>query len=220
MNIWDSEKVITTIKRILLTGGIDEWELWWSASCQPWSRANRDPRKSTDKRRRWPIHVANIVNALRDNDASPSVIYSENITHAKKAQEWKDGLNIIANAGYELYQADINSKFTGSCTDRPRWFVVFIKKAYDYKCFLPDIAKIIQNEPATTLGQVLPHRKVTYYYAASTHQTRSLDKTIKFPDCASTVGATTRNINPTIASAHAGTTSQTRYHPRAKTSRP
>jgi site-specific DNA-cytosine methylase len=166
MNIWDSEKVITTIKRILLTGGIDEWELWWSASCQPWSRANRDPRKSTDKRRRWPIHVANIVNALRDNDASPSVIYSENITHAKKAQEWKDGLNIIANTGYDLYQADINSKFTGSCTDRPRWFVVFIKKSHDYKCFLPDIAKIIQTEPATTLGQILPHRKVTYYYAA------------------------------------------------------
>ena len=166
IDMWRSEAVITRVKQILLTHGIDEWDMWFSASCQPFSNANRDPRKATDKRRQWPIHVANIVKRLRDDNAHPTVIFSENLSNAGASAEWREGIEIITNASYTVHEATINAMHTGTCCNRRRWFCVFVDNDSNATCLLPQISDILSRTTPLTLGDELPHRDVTYYNCA------------------------------------------------------
>ena len=166
INMWRAGAVVIRVKQILLADGTDEGDLWFSASCQPFSNANRDPHKATDKRRQWPIHVAKIIKQLRDDGAHPTVIFSENLSNAGVSAEWREGIKITTDANCAVYEATINSMHTGTCCNRQRWFCVFVDNDSSATCLLPQISDILSRTTPLTLGDELPHRDVTYHNCA------------------------------------------------------
>ena len=112
--------------------------------CQGFSMAG--PRDSLDPRNRVLIAVANAISTIR-----PDMALIENVALVKgsKNKMWIANLNkAVSDAGYNVYDIELNAKDYGLAQNRRRVFFFITKKSLDSKS-LEKFLESLQTDPVT-----------------------------------------------------------------------